>query len=126
MEFPNGDMLIAIEGKVDPLFKERGADFDEIVLFFEESTVMLRPIADTDEISIDISPPSRIDKRRRRLRLFPELTGRRLNFSWIYSNNRGYEDLIMMAFDDTTPSFGVLCVGSQLQILTVDLFRVHT
>ncbi|MDB5032787.1 MAG: hypothetical protein JWQ98_28 [Chlorobi bacterium] len=125
MDFPNGGILIAMEGKVGDLSNDYGIDFDEIVLFFEESTVILRPISETDEISIGIGPGSRVDRRRRRVQLFPDLIGKQLNFSWISANNQGYQDLIVMAFDGTTPNFGVLCVGSMLQILNIDLLRTH-
>ncbi|MDB5033810.1 MAG: hypothetical protein JWQ98_1051 [Chlorobi bacterium] len=122
MDFPFGDKLVAIEGKID---KRSTSDmcFDEITVVFEEKTIVLLPLPDTDEINIEVVPTIKSSKRRKRHQLFPILSGKALLGVWICNNDQGYQDLMVLAFEYLQPNIGVLAEGSVLKVLQMDVLQ---
>ena len=86
---------------------------DEIQLIFPEATVILKAIADTDEVEIASQPttafePGDVPSWCR------SFLGKKLQAIWICENDRGYRDQVIFAFDLLRPSLAFVAECSSL------------
>ena len=86
---------------------------DEIQLIFPEATVILKAIADTDEVEIvsetkTAFEPADIPSWCR------SFLGKKLQAVWICENDQGYRDQVIFAFDLLRPSLAFVAECSSL------------
>ena len=128
-ELPIGSILKEVSILED---QEYGGDelcLDRIQLIFQDTAVILQPLADTDEIEISLSPATSFINQtlslpREALINSPtwcsSLLGKKLQMIWICENNQGYRDQVVFAFEQLHPSIAFIAEGCVLKV-----FRYH-
>jgi hypothetical protein len=124
-ELPIGSILKEVSILED---QEYGGDelcLDRIQLIFQDTAVILQPLADTDEIEISLSPATSFINQtlslpREALINSPtwcsSLLGKKLQMIWICENNQGYRDQVVFAFEQLHPSIAFIAEGSVLKV----------
>ncbi len=100
-------------------FLDKELALDRIVLEFGNTTLVLEPLTDTDEIKISIRP-SPVDPVPRGEPFLEEFVGQSLRSYWTCNNDRGYFDLLVLGFELFQPAIGVLSEGSSLKVVRMD------
>ena len=113
-DFPAGCILTEVSVIED---REFGGDecLDQVQLIFQDTKVILRSLADTDEIEI---------MHKTTTASFPTNTpawcsqflGKKLQTVWVCENLQGYRDQIVFAFDRLHPSIAFVAEGSVLKV----------
>ncbi|MGK7904420.1 MAG: DUF6334 family protein [Hormoscilla sp.] len=113
-EFPIGETLTEVS-IVE--YKEFGGDelcLDKVQLIFPDRTVILQPLADTDEIEI-ILKSTTLTSLTNHPTWCSSLLGKKLQTVWVCENDQGYQDQIIFAFDRLHPSIAFIAEGSVLK-----------
>ena len=114
-KFPIGQTLTAVSIIED---KEDGGDrlsIDKVQLFFQDTSVTLLPIADTDEVEILIQTatlPAVADTPF----WCQSLIGKKLMTVWVCDNDQGYRDQVIFAFEYLHPSITFVAECSSLLV----------
>ena len=114
-DFPTGCILTEISVIED---KEFGGDelcLDQVQLIFQETKVILRSLADTDEIEI-IHKNTTASSPTNTPTWCSQFLGKKLQTVWICENAQGYQDQIVFAFDRLHPSIAFVAEGSVLKV----------
>jgi hypothetical protein len=128
-ELPIGSILKEVSILEDQEFGGDELCLDRIQLIFQDTAVILQPLADTDEIEILLSSvPSLLNQSLSSsdstLINSPSwsssLLGKKLQMIWVCENHQGYRDQIIFAFEQLHPSIAFICEGSVLKV-----FRYH-
>ncbi|MFN6570109.1 DUF6334 family protein [Dendronalium sp. ChiSLP03b] len=117
-EFPIGQTLTAVSIVEEEEFAGNELCLDEVKFFFQDTTVTLLPLTDTDEIEI-IKESSDISSRDTPswCNLF---IGEKLMNVWVYENDQGYLDQVIFAFDSLHPSIAFVAEGSVIKVFVYD------
>ncbi len=113
-EFPIGQPLTAVSILEDKEFSSNEICLDKIQLFFQDSTITLLPIADTDEIEI-IQENINTLSEENTPSWCQSLLGKKLMTVWICENDQGYRDQVIFAFEYMRPSIAFVAEGSVLK-----------
>lgn len=113
-EFPIGQPLTAVSILEDKEFSSNELCLDKIQLFFQDSTITLLPIADTDEIEI-IQENINTLSEENTPSWCQSLLGKKLMTVWICENDQGYRDQVIFAFEYMRPSIAFVAEGSVLK-----------
>lgn len=124
-ELPIGSILKEVFILEDQEFGGDELCLDRIQLIFQDTAVILQPLADTDEIEISLSPATSFINQtlslpREALINSPtwcsSLLGKKLQMGWICENNQGYRDQVVFAFEQLHPSIAFIAEGSVLKV----------
>jgi hypothetical protein len=124
-ELPIGSILKEVSILEDQEFGGDELCLDRIHLIFPDKAVILQPIADTDEIEINLSSaPSLINQTFsspssaviNSPTWYSSLVGKKLQMVWVCENHQGYRDQIIFAFEQLHPSIAFICEGSVLKV----------
>jgi hypothetical protein len=113
-EFPIGQALTAVSIVEDKEFAGNQLCFDQVKLFFQNTTITLLPIADTDEIEIiqeSTNTPSVVNT----LYWCESFIGKKLMTIWVCENDHGYRDQVIFAFEYLRPSIAFVAEGSVIK-----------
>ncbi|MBD2182506.1 hypothetical protein H6S82_28795 [Planktothrix sp. FACHB-1355] len=125
-EFPIGQILTAVSILEDKEFSSNELCLDKIQLFFQDTTVTLLPIADTDEIEI-IQETASTHSAENTPSWCQSLLGKKLTTVWICENDRGYRDLVIFAFEYLHPSIAFVAECSVLNVFRYEaIYRVKS
>jgi len=113
-EFPIGQPLTAVSILEDKEFSSNELCLDKIQFFFQDTTVTVLPIADTDEIEI-IQETNNIPLAKNTPSWCQSLLGKKLMTVWICENDQGYRDQVIFAFEYMRPSIAFVAEGSVLK-----------
>ena len=117
-ELPIGSILKEVSVLEDQEFAGDELCLDRIQLIFQDTAVILQPLADTDEIEIVISSAS--SSISSTLISSPtwcsSLLGKKLQMVWVCENHQGYRDQVIFAFEQLHPSIAFICEGSVLKV----------
>ena len=117
-ELPIGSILKEVSILEDQEFGGDELCLDRIDLIFQDTAVILQPLADTDEIEIVISsvPSSLSSTLINSPTWCSSLLGKKLQTVWVCENHQGYRDQIIFAFEQLHPSIAFICEGSVLKV----------
>ena len=132
--FPIASPLLGVSIMEDKEFEGDGLELDRVELIFPNMQIMLTPIADTDEIEIEIefSPALQAGNGSQVAAIIDDeevmallaantpiwcrsFLGQKLQTVWVCENSQGYRDQIIFAFGLLHPSLTFLCEGSAIQ-----------
>jgi len=117
-ELPIGSILKEVSVLEDQEFGSDEICLDRIQLIFQDTAVILQPLADTDEIEIVIS--SAASSLSSTLISSPtwcsSLLGKKLQMVWVCENHQGYRDQVIFAFEKLHPSMAFIAEGSVLKV----------
>lgn len=130
--FPIGCPLIGLTAIEDQEFGGDELCLNEVRLIFQDTAVILQPLADTDEIEIGLEPTSTTDMdvslsvpsaSQQAPQPFMENTqnwgdsfiGKKLQTVWVCENDQGYCDQVIFAFEQLHPSIAFVAEGSVLK-----------
>ena len=114
-DFPTGRILTEISVIED---KEFGGDelcLDQVQLIFQDTEVILRSLADTDEIEI-VRKTTAASSPANTPTWCSQFLGKKLQTVWVCENAQGYRDQIVFAFDRLHPSIAFIAEGSVLKV----------
>ncbi len=114
-----GKILTKASFWLDPVF-ECGEACKVVLEFSEGVSLVILPLIDTDEISIELHADESEQEPGGKA-ILEELVGRKLGAYWYCENNQGYFDLVLFGFDRLRPSFGILSEGSSLKLVDCQL-----
>jgi hypothetical protein len=124
-KLPIGSILKEVSVAEDQEFGGNELCLDRIQLVFQDTVVILQPLADTDEIEIILSSdlsfinqssPSSDSTLIHSPTWCSSLLGKKLQMVWICENQQGYRDQIIFAFEHLHPSIAFICEGSVLKV----------
>jgi hypothetical protein len=124
-ELPIGSILKEVSIVEDQEFGSAELCLDRVQLIFQDTAVILQPLADTDEIEIISSsapsltnqPPSSPDSTPITSPTWcSSLLGKKLQMVWVCENHQGYRDQIVFAFEQLHPSIAFIAEGSVLKV----------
>lgn len=114
-EFPIGQFLRAVSIAEDEEFPSNELCLDKVQLIFQDSTVTLIPMAETDEIEIEQESITTTS-----LEGTPSwcqsFIGKKLMTVWICENDQGYRDQVIFAFEYLRPSIAFVAEGSVVKV----------
>ncbi|MBR8838809.1 MAG: hypothetical protein DSM106950_33605 [Stigonema ocellatum SAG 48.90 = DSM 106950] len=113
-EFPIGQTLKAVSIVEEKQFGGNELCLDEIKLFFQDTTVTLLAIADTDEIDI-IQESSTVPYPADTPSWCKSFLGKKLMTVWVCDNDQGYRDQVIFAFEYLRPSIAFIAEGSVMK-----------
>ena len=94
---------------------------DKLVLIFNERSIMITPIPDTDELNIEfVNNTNQVNSDSSKT-IFNEFIGKKLSFTWKAVNSNGYFDLLVFAFDNLQPDISILSEGSSLKFFKMTM-----
>ncbi len=114
-DFPTGYILTEVSVVED---KEFGGDelcLDQVQLIFQDTKVILRSLADTDEIEI-IHKNTTASSPTNTPAWCSQFLGKKLQTVWVCENVQGYRDQIVFAFDRLHPSIAFVAEGAVLKV----------
>ncbi|NEP13859.1 MAG: hypothetical protein F6K14_27395 [Symploca sp. SIO2C1] len=114
-EFPIGQTLIAVSIVEYQEFGGKELCLDQVKLFFNNQTVTLLPIVDTDEIEI-INETTTATPVGTAPYWCQSFVGKQLMAVWVCENNQGYRDQVVFAFERLNPSLIFVAEGSVIKI----------
>lgn len=109
-----GKTLLRATLWLNPVF--RFGEASKVMLEFPDASLVILPLVDTDEISIELHRGAK-EREPGGQAILHELVGRKLGACWYCENNRGYFDLVVFGFDYLQPTFGILSEGSALKLV---------
>jgi Family of unknown function (DUF6334) len=114
-ELPIGSPLINIVAIQDQTFTGDELCLDQVQFIFQNQTLTLKPIAETDEIELLQTPTLQLTTT-----VSPDwgrsFLGKKLQTLWKCENAQGYQDQIILAFEHLQPSLAFLSEGSVLKV----------
>lgn len=112
-EFPIGQLLTAVS-IVE--YKEFGSDecLDQVKLSFQDTTITLLPLADTDEIEV-LQENTTVSSLADTPFWCKSFLGKKLMTVWVCENDQGYRDQVIFAFEYLHPSIAFVAEGSVLK-----------
>lgn len=113
-EFPIGQTLSAVSIVEDKEFSGDELCLEQVKLFFQDTTVTLLPLADSDEIEIiqeNISVSYPLDTPS----WCKSFLGKKLMTIWVCENAQDYRDQVIFAFDYLRPTLAFVAEGSILK-----------
>lgn len=123
-EFPIGQTLKAV---FIVEYKEDGGDklcLDQVQLIFQDTTVTLLPVTDTDEIEILYTTATTPLSANTPSWCQPFL-GKKLMTVWVCENDQGYRDQVIFAFEYLRPSIAFIAECSSLLVFRCEpIYRV--
>lgn len=116
-EFAIGQNLKAVS-IIEEEFGGNELSLDQVKLFFEDQTVTLLPISDTDEIEIinEISSNSPAKETPCQYDWCRNFVGKKLMTVWVCENDQGYRDQVIFAFGYLQPSIAFVAEGSAIKV----------
>ena len=94
---------------------------DKLVLIFNERSITITPIPDTDELNIQfVNNTNQVNSDSSKT-IFNEFIGKKLSFTWKAVNSNGYFDLLVFAFDNLQPDISILSEGSSLKFFKMTM-----
>lgn len=121
-EFPTGQILQAIEIKECQDFDNNELCLEQVQLIFENQTITLLPIIDTDEIEI-VQQENQSNNADQSV-YFQSFVNKKLMAVWVCENDQGYQDQVIFAFDNLHPSLAFISEGSVLKVFTHQQLKV--
>ena len=121
-KFPIGQTLTGIAVIEDKDFGGNELCLEQVKLFFQEQTIILVPIFNTDEIQIikenkvdncEINTPSWCQS----------FLNKKLMTVWVCDNDQGYQDQIIFAFGYLRPSIAFVSEGSVIKVFKYE--QIH-
>lgn len=117
-EFPIGQTLTGISIVEDQEFAGDELCLDRVELHFQDTTITLLPLIDTDEIEITEekchAPTSTT------LSWGKSLINQNLMAVWVCENNQGYQDQVIFAFESLHPSFAFVAECSAIKVFAYE------
>ena len=123
-EFPIGCTLTEIAVLEDQEFDGNELSLDRVELIFQNTVVILNPIAETDEI--EIIQESTIQKQINTPSWCSSLIGKKLLTVWVCENSQGYQDQVIFAFEFLRPSIAFVAEGSVLKVFRYEQIYKET
>lgn len=98
----------------DKVLTAKEKHFDQVVLKFKKKSLLILPLADTDEVSIQVESNNNLSFRDAEV-LSNNFVGKKLQAYWICHNDKNYEDMVVFSFDYCRPSFALYCEASVIK-----------
>lgn len=114
-EFPIGQTLTAVSIVEEEEFAGNELCLNQVQFFFQDITITLLPLADTDEIEIVQQDMANLLAANTPSWCQPFI-GRKLMTIWVCNNDQGYQDQVIFAFDSLHPSISFIVEGSVIKI----------
>ena len=111
-----GKKIENIEIFLDKDYPNQHNILEKIVFYLDNKALILKPIADTDEIKIDICDVKNIAPQTNQPHILSKFIGSNLNYTWNATNIKGYFDVFLMSFHNLTPDLMILSEGSSLKL----------
>lgn len=89
---------------------------DKIIIGIENQYIVITPLADTDEINVQIAKKIIQNDSSFLEEIFPQFVGFTLGYTWKAVNSRGYFDCFIIAFGSLKPDLIILSEGSVLKL----------
>lgn len=107
-------MLLGVCGVLETEMVSENLQLESITFEFEKFSLVINPVADSDEIDFQI-----VENRKEKLgvELLGNILNQRLMDIWYSPNSKGYYDLMTLSFDYLIPKLAVYSIGSSLTIL---------
>lgn len=125
-EFPIGQTLTAVSVLE---YKEYGGNLlslDKIKLFFQDTSVTLLPISDTDEVEILVETAT-VPAVEDTPFWCESFIGKKLMTVWVCDNDQGYQDQVIFAFEYLHPSITFVAECSSLLVFLCEpVYRVKS
>lgn len=127
--FPIGSILKYVLVEED---KESGGKelyLDRVQFVFDNSSIILTPIADTDEIDIQVFAGQQLKdvpysyKQEDKDVYLHYLIGKKLQSIWVCENNQEYQDQVIFAFDSMLPTIAFVVEGSVINVFSYEQMR---
>jgi len=116
-EFPIGYTLAGVSVIEDKELEGNKLYLDKVELVFKETNrvLILKPLADTDEIELtqEVRPDLKASSTPEWCRNF---LGKKLQTMWICKNVQGYQDQVAFAFEFLKPSLAFVSGCSVLEV----------
>lgn len=113
-EFPVGQTLTAVSIVEYKKFGGEEICLDLVKLFFQNTTVTLLPLTDSDEIEVIqeiTTAPTPVDTPY----WCKSFIGKKLMTVWVCDNDQGYRDQVIFAFEYLRPSIAFVAEGSVIK-----------
>ncbi|MEC4813502.1 MAG: DUF6334 family protein [Scytonema sp. PMC 1069.18] len=114
-EFPIGQALTGVAVLEDKEFGGHELCLDKVQLNFQNRTVTLLPLSDTDEIEIIQEASSNAISLDIPL-WCKSFIAKKLRSVWVCENDQGYRDQVIFAFEYLRPSISFVAEGSVLKV----------
>jgi hypothetical protein len=123
-KFPIGQTLTGITVIEDKEFGGNELCLEQVKLLFQEQTIILSPISDTDEI--EILRENEVDKSTINTPSWCQsFLGKKLMTVWVCDNDQGYQDQVIFAFGYLRPSLAFVSEGSVIKVFNYEpIYRV--
>ncbi|MGB3264659.1 MAG: DUF6334 family protein [Microcoleus sp.] len=125
-EFPIGQTLTAVSVLE---YKEDGSNLlslDKIQLVFQDTTVTLLPISDTDEVEILVENAT-VPAVANTPFWCESFIDKKLMTVWVCDNDQGYQDQVIFAFEYLHPSITFVAECSSLLVFLCEpVYRVKS
>ncbi|MGB5960207.1 MAG: DUF6334 family protein [Coleofasciculaceae cyanobacterium] len=125
-KLPIGSILKEVSIIEDQEFNSNELCLDRIQLIFQDTSIILQPLADTDEIeivssSVPSSPNSTFRQPQSTALInsptwCSSMLGKKLQMAWVCENQQGYQDQVIFAFEQLHPSIAFIAEGSVLKV----------
>jgi hypothetical protein len=116
-EFPIGQTLKAVSIVEEKEFADNELCLEQVKLLFENQTITLLPISDTDEIEIitEFSTTS-VGETAYQFDWCHNFVEKKLMTVWVCDNDQGYRDQVIFAFGYLQPSIAFVAEGSVIKV----------
>ncbi|KYC40925.1 hypothetical protein WA1_25255 [Scytonema hofmannii PCC 7110] len=122
-KFPVGQPLTAVSIVEYEEFVGNELCLDKVQLIFQDSTVTLIPMTDTDEIEIRQEPNTTASVVNTPS-WCQSFIGKKLMTVWVCENDQGYRDQVIFAFEYLRPSIAFVAEGSVVKAFCYEqIFR---
>ena len=121
-----GSILKEVSIVEDQEFNSTELCLDRIQLIFQDTSIILQPLVDTDEIEILSSSvpssPNSTFRQAQSTALFnsptwcSSLLGKKLQMVWVCENQQGYQDQVIFAFEQLHPTIAFIAEGSVIKV----------
>ncbi|MGB0384127.1 MAG: DUF6334 family protein [Ardenticatenaceae bacterium] len=120
VNFPVSELLTGVSIVKDEALNRRSIKLNEVCLFFESMRIILRPIAETDEVEIIKEPNTSAPDKNETPEWARQFLGQMLQTVWICKNLQNYQDMVVFAFEFLHPTLAFVAECSVLRVFSFD------
>lgn len=123
VNFPVSEVLTGVEIVKKQTGTGHLVRLDEARLSFENTVVILRPIAETDEVEITHSPYTFVSNENQTPEWLHPFLGQTLQTVWVCENLQNYQDMVVFAFEFLHPTLAFVAECSVLRVFRLAQIR---
>lgn len=120
VNFPVSELLTGLSIVKDEEVNSSFIRLNEVKLFFESMRIILRPIAETDEVEIIKEPYTSALNNNKTPEWARPFLGQMLQTVWICKNLQNYQDMVIFAFEFLHPTLAFVAECSVLRVFSFD------